>query len=99
METYGGGGNIAPPFLTSALDGGEWSASHPTRLPPGKKSPIASGYDDGRTPALVWTLWRRENLLPLPGTPTAVPVALRYTDYVTFMYITSIYLVTKIANM
>jgi hypothetical protein len=26
METYGSGG-VAPPILTSALDGGEWSAS------------------------------------------------------------------------
>jgi hypothetical protein len=25
----GGSGGIAPPFLTSALDGGEWSASPP----------------------------------------------------------------------
>jgi hypothetical protein len=31
-NTYGGGG-IAPPFLTSALDGGEWSASRPGRYP------------------------------------------------------------------
>jgi hypothetical protein len=26
MKTWGSGG-IAPPFLTSALDGGDWSAS------------------------------------------------------------------------
>jgi hypothetical protein len=26
----------APPFLTSALDGGEWSASGPCRFTPGK---------------------------------------------------------------
>jgi hypothetical protein len=25
-------GGIAPPFLTSALDGGEWSASRPLRV-------------------------------------------------------------------
>jgi hypothetical protein len=29
METYRGSGGIAPPFLNSALDGGEWSASLP----------------------------------------------------------------------
>jgi hypothetical protein len=28
----GGGGGIAPPFLASALDGGEWSASRPGRF-------------------------------------------------------------------
>jgi len=26
-------------FLTSALDGGKWSASHPCRFTPGEKSP------------------------------------------------------------
>jgi hypothetical protein len=33
-------GGIAPPFLTSALDGGEWSASRPGRFTPRE---IASG--------------------------------------------------------
>jgi hypothetical protein len=40
MKTYGGSGGIAPPFLTSALDGGEWSGSHPGRFIPGE---IATG--------------------------------------------------------
>jgi hypothetical protein len=31
-----GSGVIAPPFLTSALDGGERSASGPVALSPGK---------------------------------------------------------------
>jgi hypothetical protein len=30
-----GSGGIAPPFLTSALYGGEWSASRPNRFTPG----------------------------------------------------------------
>jgi hypothetical protein len=29
-----GSGGIAPPFLISALDGGEWSASRPCRFTP-----------------------------------------------------------------
>jgi hypothetical protein len=33
-----GTGGITLPFLTSALDGGEWSASRPGRLTPGKQS-------------------------------------------------------------
>jgi hypothetical protein len=33
-----GSGGIAPPFLTSALDGREWSASLPYRLAPWGKS-------------------------------------------------------------
>jgi hypothetical protein len=34
MKTWGSEG-IAPPFLTSALDGGEWLASSPCRFTPG----------------------------------------------------------------
>jgi hypothetical protein len=37
MKTYGGSGGIAPPFLTLALDGGEWLAA----VPPGKEPPVA----------------------------------------------------------
>jgi hypothetical protein len=33
MKAYGSGG-IAPPFLTSALDGGEWLASRPCPFTP-----------------------------------------------------------------
>jgi hypothetical protein len=38
MKTLGSGG-IAPPFLTSALDGGAGSASQPDRLTPGERAP------------------------------------------------------------
>jgi len=31
-------------FLTPALDGGEWLASRPGRLTPGKESAVPSGY-------------------------------------------------------
>jgi hypothetical protein len=34
MKTNEGGGGIAPPFLTSALDGGGWSASSPNSFIP-----------------------------------------------------------------
>jgi hypothetical protein len=34
-----GGGGIAPPFLTSALDRDEWSASRPGRLTLGERAP------------------------------------------------------------
>jgi hypothetical protein len=33
-----GSGGIAPPFLISALDGGEWSDSSPGRFTPGKRA-------------------------------------------------------------
>jgi hypothetical protein len=32
-------GGVAPPFLTLALDGGEWSASHPGRFTSGERTP------------------------------------------------------------
>jgi hypothetical protein len=35
-EDIWGSGGIAPPFLTSALDGGEWSTSHPCCFTPGE---------------------------------------------------------------
>jgi hypothetical protein len=34
---WGSGGTV-PPFLTSALDGGEWSAPHPSRFIPGERA-------------------------------------------------------------
>jgi hypothetical protein len=36
-EDVWGSGDIAPPFLTLALDGGEWSASCPSRFTPGER--------------------------------------------------------------
>jgi hypothetical protein len=42
--------------MTSALDGGEWSATRPGRaLPPGKGSPVPIGQDAGWATESVWT--------------------------------------------
>jgi hypothetical protein len=38
-EDIWGSGGIVPPFLTLALDGGEWSASCPGRFIPGEIAP------------------------------------------------------------
>jgi hypothetical protein len=35
-KTHGGSGDVAAPFLTTTLDGGDGSASRPVRLTPGK---------------------------------------------------------------
>jgi hypothetical protein len=44
-------------FTTSALDGGEWSASRPGRaLPPEKEPPVTIGQEAGCAPEPVWTL-------------------------------------------
>jgi hypothetical protein len=42
-------------FLTSALEGGEWSASRPGRaLPPGKEPPVPTVQEAGWASAPVW---------------------------------------------
>jgi hypothetical protein len=38
IKIYGGSGGIAPTFLTSALDGGEWSASNSYRFASGERA-------------------------------------------------------------
>jgi hypothetical protein len=60
-------GGIAPPFLTSSLDEGEWSASRPGRL----------------TPSAHWIegCWEEQNFVPSGNRTLPVqPVAGRYTD-------------------
>jgi hypothetical protein len=47
-------------FLTSELEGGEWSASRPGRaLPPWKEPPVPTVQEAGWAPEPVWT-WRLE---------------------------------------
>jgi hypothetical protein len=70
MKTYrgGGGGDIAPPFLTSALDGGEWSASHPGRFTTRKI--VAPWYSLDRRPGGLQSRSGRcgeEKNLAMPG--------------------------------
>jgi hypothetical protein len=59
QHTYGGtGGRMYSTysFTTSALGGGEWSASLPGRaLPPGKGRAVPIGQEAGWTPEPVWT--------------------------------------------
>jgi hypothetical protein len=69
-EHVWGSGNIAPPFLTSALDGGEDSASRLGRFTPGKRTPLPTGYEAEWAPEPVWTLWSTEKSLALAGNRT-----------------------------
>jgi len=53
-------------FLTSALDGREWSASELGRFYPGERSSGTTGLEAGWAPEAVWVRWRRERI-PTPA--------------------------------
>jgi hypothetical protein len=58
-------------FLTSALGGGEWSASRPGRaLPPGKEPPVPIVQQARWAPELVWTQRLEEKYFALTGDRT-----------------------------
>jgi hypothetical protein len=69
-------------FLTSALEGGGWSASRPGRaLPPGKEPPVPTVQEDGWAPEPVWTQ-RLEEKSSVPSgdrTPAVQSVVSHYT--------------------
>jgi hypothetical protein len=58
---------IGPQFLTLALDGDDWSVLLPGHFTPRETSPVSIRQEAGWSSVSVWTLWRRENLLPLKG--------------------------------
>jgi hypothetical protein len=60
-------------FTTSALDGGEWSASRPSRaLPPGKGPPVPIVQENGWTPEPVWTQRLQEKSFAPAGDRTPI---------------------------
>jgi hypothetical protein len=75
-----GSGGIAPPFLTSALDGGEWSISSTGHFTLWEitfpRYPLTRRLSWAPVP--VWSLCRVKPLAPDGNrTPTAQPVARR----------------------
>jgi hypothetical protein len=77
-EGPGGGRRIALlSFLTSALEGGGWSALCPGCFTPGKQ-PVPTVQEAGWAPGLVWTC--AKNLAPhrdsIPGPSSLQPVAI-----------------------
>jgi hypothetical protein len=81
-----GNGGVTPPFFTSALDGGEWSAAHPFRFIFGKRGPVPIVWEAEWAPELVWTLWNREKSLASTGTrtPAFQPVTHQCTDWLEY---------------
>jgi hypothetical protein len=66
-------------FTTSALDGGEWSASRPGRaLPPEKGPPVPTVQEAGWAPEPVWTQRLEEKSFAPAGDRT--PIVRHYTD-------------------
>jgi hypothetical protein len=62
-----GCGSIAPPFLTSALDGRECPDSRLGRFSPRDTAPVPITYEAVWTPEPVWILWRTEEFLAPSG--------------------------------
>jgi hypothetical protein len=67
MKTYGGVDAYIHVFFTSALDGGEWSASRPTRFTPGERAPGAYWIGGWVGPRTGLDDVERQNMLLLPG--------------------------------
>jgi hypothetical protein len=60
-------------FTTSALDGGEWSASCPGRaLPPGKGPQLPIGQEAGWAPEPDWTQRIKEKSFAPAGDRTPI---------------------------
>jgi hypothetical protein len=84
MRTYGGVDVYIHIFLTSALVGGEWSASRLCRFTPGKEPPVPIVQEVGG-PQSRSGRYGEVKILTLPGLeipppPVVQPVASRYTD-------------------
>jgi hypothetical protein len=71
------------PLRSSALEGGEWSASRPGRaLPPGKEPPVPFVQEVGWAPEPVWTQRLEEKSSTFVGdrAPAVQSVVKHYTD-------------------
>jgi hypothetical protein len=61
-------------FTTSALDGGEWSASRTDRaLPPGKRPPVPNVQESGLAAEPVWTQGLEEKSFASAGIEPRLP--------------------------
>jgi hypothetical protein len=65
MKAYGSNAGTDPSFLTSALDGGEWSTSLPVALPPGIEPLKQTEWETGRSQIRPRGYAEETNFLPL----------------------------------
>jgi hypothetical protein len=81
MEAHGGERRYSSfSYLTSALYGGEWSASRPGRaFTPGKEPPVPIGQKDGWASEPVWTQRLEEKSSASVGSNPGRPVR-HHTD-------------------
>jgi hypothetical protein len=82
MKTRWGSGGIAPPFLTSALDGVSAPLHASAALPPGKEPTVSTGCEDVWSPQTGFGAmqWRKSFAPAGNGTPAVHPVPRRYSD-------------------
>jgi hypothetical protein len=66
MKTYGGANVYVHIFLTSAMVGGEWSASRPGRFTPGERAPGIYWIGDWMGPRFGLDNVEKRKLLSLP---------------------------------
>jgi hypothetical protein len=69
---------MAPPFLVSELDGGEWSASRSGRFTPGERAPRTYWTGGWVDPRVGLDAVEERKILLLPGIEPGHPVC-RYT--------------------
>jgi hypothetical protein len=67
MKTYGGVDVYIHVFLTSALIGGEWSASRTDRFTPEERAPVTHWIGGWVDPRTGLDDVERRRILPLPG--------------------------------
>jgi hypothetical protein len=60
-------GDVAPPFLTSALDGGQWLVSRPGRFTPGERASCTQWIGDWAGPLACLIVREKQQIFPLPG--------------------------------
>jgi hypothetical protein len=64
-EDIWGTGGIALPFLTLALDGGEWSATHLYHFTPGERTPVPIEWKLGEPQSQSVQYGEKKKLSPL----------------------------------